>query len=51
MSIIYELIQQNPKYFAWVFGVINALWAGFIFFNKKRHDRAFLKGHSLKVIA
>ena len=39
MQSIYELIQENPEYYAWVFGLINILWGLFVYFNKQRHDR------------
>ncbi|PSS72115.1 hypothetical protein [Shewanella algae] len=39
METIYLIIKQNPEYFAWIFGLINALWLGFVYFNKKRHQR------------
>ena len=39
METLYKIISENPEYFAIVFGIVNALWAGFIYFNKKRHDR------------
>jgi hypothetical protein len=39
MQFIYELIQENPDYYAWAFGVINVFWIGFVYFNKQTHDR------------
>lgn len=39
MQFIYELIQENPKFYAWTFGVVNALWLLFAYFNKQRHER------------
>ena len=39
MESIYKIISESPEYFAWAFGIVNALWAGFIYFNKKRHER------------
>ncbi|WP_421293134.1 hypothetical protein [Aeromonas taiwanensis] len=39
MQFIYELIQENPKFYAWAFGVVNALWLLFAYFNKQRHER------------
>lgn len=39
MQFIYELIQENPDYYAWAFGVINIFWLGFVYFNKQTHDR------------
>jgi len=40
MQLIYELIQENPKFYAWIFGIINVLWLGFAYFNKQRHERS-----------
>jgi len=39
MDAIYEVVRQNPDYFAWIFGIVNVLWAAFLYFNKRRHDR------------
>lgn len=39
METIYKIISDNPNYFVWGFCIINFLWAGFLYFNKKRHDR------------
>jgi len=39
MEAIYKIIQENPGYFAWAFGLINALWIAFTYFNTQRHDR------------
>jgi septum formation topological specificity factor MinE len=39
MEIIYTLIQQNPQYYTWAFGIINVLWGGFLYFNKQSHER------------
>jgi len=39
MQSIYELIKQQPEFFAWVFGLVNVLWGVFIYFNKKRHSK------------
>lgn len=39
MQFIYELIQENPEYYIWAFGVINALWLGFAYFNKQTHEK------------
>ena len=39
MESIYEVIQENPEFYAWVFGIINVLWALFVYFNKQRHER------------
>lgn len=43
MELIYESIASNPGYFAWAFGVVNALWAAFLYFNKKRHERELIR--------
>ena len=40
MEIVYELIQKNPEYFAWAFGLVNVLWGVFVYFNKQSHDKA-----------
>ncbi|MBT0003201.1 hypothetical protein [Vibrio alginolyticus] len=39
MESIYNVIQKNPEYFAWVFGVVNVLWGLFVYFNKQTHDK------------
>lgn len=39
MEFVYEIIQGNPEYFAWVFGLVNVLWAVFLYFNKQTHDK------------
>lgn len=39
MQSIYELIQENPEFYAWVFGIVNLLWVLFAYFNKQRHER------------
>lgn len=39
MQTIYEIVQQNPKFYAWAFGIINVAWGLFIYFNKQRHER------------
>lgn len=39
METLYFYIQQNPDYFAWIFCVLNVLWAGYVYFNKKSHDK------------
>ncbi|MCP4162354.1 MAG: hypothetical protein GY760_19965 [Deltaproteobacteria bacterium] len=50
MEAIYKLIQTNPDYFAWVFGLVNIMWGVFLYFNKQSHDKkmANLK-HSLSL--
>lgn len=40
MESIYSIIQENPDYFAWVFGLVNAIWGLFLYFNKQSHDKA-----------
>jgi len=39
METIYETVRQNPVYVAWIFGIVNALWVVFLYFNKKRHEK------------
>ncbi len=39
IDFVYSAIHQNPKATAWAFGIINALWVAFVYFNKKRHER------------
>jgi hypothetical protein len=39
MKIVYTLIQENPQFYAWAFGIINILWGGFLYFNKQAHER------------
>jgi len=39
MQSIYELIQESPEFYAWIFGVVNLLWLCFAYFNKQRHER------------
>lgn len=43
MEFVYNLIQENPGFFAWSFGVINALWIMFFHFNRQSHDRRIRK--------
>lgn len=43
MEIIFEFISSNPSYFAWVFGIVNVLWAVFLYFNNKRHEHELIK--------
>jgi len=43
MELIYEFIVSNPGYFAWGFGIVNALWAAFLYFNKKRHEQELIR--------
>lgn len=38
MQSIYELIQENPEFYAWAFGIVNLLWILFAYFNKQRHE-------------
>ncbi len=50
MEIIYNLIQENPEYFAWAFGIVNGLWGIFIYFNKQSHKKAMASlKHSLVI--
>ncbi len=39
MEEIFKVISEKPEYFAWAFGLVNALWIGFVYFNKKRHEK------------
>ena len=39
MKYLYDLIKENPGFFAWIFGIVNVLWGCFLYFNNKRHDR------------
>lgn len=43
METIFKIISENPDYFAWAFGLINVLWAAFLYFNKKRHDKELIE--------
>ncbi|OAN16486.1 hypothetical protein A3K86_10710 [Photobacterium jeanii] len=43
MEAIFNIIQYNPEYFAWVFGVVNVFWGLFMYFNKQSHDKALAK--------
>jgi hypothetical protein len=42
MEGIYNLIQENPEYFAWAFWIINVLWIGFTYFNRQSHEKAMV---------
>ncbi|MEP3350302.1 MAG: hypothetical protein ABJN96_10180 [Marinomonas sp.] len=42
MEEIFKVISEKPEYFAWAFGVANALWLAFIYFNKKRHEKELI---------
>ncbi|HEA3089963.1 TPA: hypothetical protein RVR74_002279 [Aeromonas salmonicida] len=39
MQEVYDLIQGNPKFYTWAFGILNLLWVAFAYFNKQRHER------------
>lgn len=39
MQYIYSLIQENPGFYAWAFGLVNVGWILFAYFNKQRHER------------
>ena len=39
MQYIYNLIQENPGFYAWAFGLVNVAWILFAYFNKQRHER------------
>ena len=43
MEEIFKIISEKPEYFAWTFGLINALWLGFVYFNKKRHEKELIE--------
>ena len=43
MEEIFKVISEKPEYFAWAFGLVNALWLGFVYFNKKRHEKELIK--------
>ena len=50
MESVYSYIQQNPDYFAWIFTLLNVLWVGYVYFNKKSHDKNLKKmQHSLNL--
>ena len=52
MQSIYAIIQANPAYFVWAFGVVNVLWGLFAYFNKQSHDKALANlTHTLKLEA
>jgi hypothetical protein len=40
VEFIYNAIQANPKFFAWVFGLVNILWGAFTYFNRQSHEKA-----------
>ena len=42
MEEIFRVISEKPEYFAWAFGLVNALWLGFVYFNKKRHEKELI---------
>lgn len=43
MKAVYDAIQENPQFFAWVFGLVNVLWILFAYFNKQSHERQLAK--------
>lgn len=43
MESIYNVIQANPKFFTWVFGLVNVLWVAFTYFNRQSHEKALEK--------
>lgn len=43
MEEIFKAISEKPEYFAWAFGLVNALWLGFVYFNKKRHEKELIE--------
>lgn len=42
MEAIFGVFSENPEYFLWVFGIVNALWAVFLYFNNKRHKKELI---------
>lgn len=38
MNLLFKHIQEQPEFYAWVFGIVNVLWGAFLYFNKKRHS-------------
>lgn len=42
LEVIYAAIKARPDYFAWAFGLVNVLWGGFLYFNKKCHERGLV---------
>ena len=42
MEKILNFISEKPELIAWAFGIINALWAAFLYFNKKRHEKELI---------
>lgn len=43
METIYNVIQTNPEFFAWVFGLVNVLWVVFTYFNRQSHEKTLEK--------
>ena len=43
MELIFKQIQEQPEFYAWVFGIVNVLWGVFLYFNKKRHSEEIEK--------
>lgn len=39
MKTIYEIIQNNPELYFWVFSLVNIAWGLFAYFNKQHHER------------
>ena len=39
MQNIYDLVQQSPEFYTWVFSVISTLCLVFAYFNKQSHSR------------
>lgn len=42
MEEIFKVISEKPEYAAWGFGLVNAVWLAFMYFNKKRHERELI---------
>ena len=43
MDSIYSIATKYPELVTWLFALVNAVWIVFIYFNKKKHERALLK--------
>lgn len=43
MEEVFKAISEKPEYFAWAFGLVNALWLCFVYFNKKKHQKELIE--------
>lgn len=43
MQIIYDLVEQSPEFYTWVFTTISTLCLVFAYFNKQSHGRELKK--------